>query len=304
MKGWLVATALWACSCTSGFGDADAIALSGETVYWESNGLVMRAPVSGGHATTIASTNSLTGLFVDGVDVYWAECQIVAGVESCGNMSLFAIPVGGGAQVVLSDTVPGGYAFTSNGTTAFWYQAGTNGLDLVGAPVGGGSATTYGNRPNDGIGSYPLAADASNIYFESVLGTISRAGIAGGTPVPFANGFDVSFLAIDANNVYATTLDTSSTGSVLQLPLDGSAPTTLVANETLPGRVAVDASYVYWSSGVDCASSLKRIAIGGGDIETLATPIAPSAFAVSDDAIAWLESSSMCVPQAIHVQSP
>ncbi len=85
-----------------------------------------------------------------------------------------------------------------------------------------------------------------------------------GTVVTLATTKSVAYqIAVDATSVYWADPGTnygSDDGAVAKVALDGSALTTLVANQNYPGGIAVDATGVYWTG----AGGLLKVPLGGG----------------------------------------
>jgi hypothetical protein len=110
-----------------------------------------------------------------------------------------------------------------------------------------------------------VASDAQNVYF-SVGGFGSDAGLysvarGGGSATPLVmrsggllSGLDVDAFTLDANNVYVTLTDTSTTpptGSIYSMPKGSTSPTKIY---TAPGGltiddVFVDGSTLWWTEG-------------------------------------------------------
>jgi hypothetical protein len=75
-------------------------------------------------------------------------------------------------------------------------------------------------------------------------GSLMRAKLDGSQPTPLAqNQYPIYGIAVDANNVYFSTINT---GTVSMVPKAGGAITPLGANEGYVYGVAVDGKDVYW----------------------------------------------------------
>ena len=110
----------------------------------------------------------------------------------------------------------------------------------------------------------------------------------------------------DGTNVYWSNLGTfdsqgisNGDGTIWQGSVNGGTPIPLSANEPTPDGMALDSSYVYWADvgklGGDNlpalnAGSIKRVRIGGGPVETIASSqAAPYAIIVNNGKIYWNE---------------
>jgi hypothetical protein len=88
-----------------------------------------------------------------------------------------------------------------------------------------------------------------------------------------STGFTGARLAVDANNVYFTTVNT-----VMQAPIAGGSATTLASGQ-LAQAIAVDATNVYFTSAL-VGSALVSIPIGGGTPRNLSSTFGGSTIAV------------------------
>jgi hypothetical protein len=94
-----------------------------------------------------------------------------------------------------------------------------------------------------------VAVDGTSVYWVDFdVGTVKKVPIGGGAVVTLATGQQkVTGLTTDSGNVYWTIFD--NPGSVMRMPADGSSPPVVfAANQTYPLDVAVDSTYVYWTS--------------------------------------------------------
>lgn len=194
-------------------GYAIGIALSSTQVYWTNAFAVLSMPLDGGAVVTLApQQNSATGVVVDATSVYWANQY----------HTVMKMPLEGGVATTLaaiqSLTPSGGIAV--DGTSVYWGTSGGGDGTVVKTPLAGGSITTLAtgqNLPNQ------IAVDGTSVYW-------TNSGYVTFTP----GGFDEP--------------DASFPGSVVKVPLDGGAPTTLSAGGS-PQGIAVDATSVYWTDG-------------------------------------------------------
>ena len=120
------------------------IAVDATSVYW-TDGNIMKVPIRGGAATTLAVAQAQGAIAVDATSVYWAD-----------GGGLMKMAIGGGTPTTLvSRSDVGAVAIDS----ANVYYAAGDGLFEV--PLGGGAPTTLA------MGSSPdtIAVDAANVYW-------------------------------------------------------------------------------------------------------------------------------------------
>ena len=168
-----------------------------------------------------------------------------------------------------------------DGTRVIWMQS--DGLEAE--AIGGGPAVSLAPLAQAGaVGPEGLAIGGGNLYaLSSADGSLVRMPLGGGTLATLVTRPEVPVaLAVDATNLYWTALDrTSTSGLVLQMPLEGGAPTTLAtAHLGTLGGIAVDGSNVYFPDlgtspcGVQTCGAIVKVPIGGGAAVTVAS--APS----------------------------
>jgi len=189
----------------------------------------LAVPLVGGVPATAFTTTPLgyavaTGLFrpesvvTDGVNVYWNEQNMSAGVSSVWSAS---------ATTAASATVPTGAIV---------------GTRLV----------------NNLSGSLLLAqsgtAATGNIYYSANNGTISRVAKAGGVdqvPTVVASGINglrpITLDATGANVYWADASASAGSGVLRKVSVSGGVSTVVATGFSNPGAVVVDATNVYWA---------------------------------------------------------
>ncbi len=159
------------------------------------------------------------------------------------------------------------------------------------APLAGGAAVQvtsvlYGSAGTDG-----LVVDATNVYLTNTGGGtdpgVLKAPLAGGTATYLAKDIDdPEMLRLDSKNVYWP-----SPNTIYGVPLAGGDSIPLAQEMlTSPNRIAIDATYIYWSEDAGFSGdSVKRVALaGGGAIETLAANLSPVEDLEVDDANVYI----------------
>lgn len=107
----------------------------------------------------------------------------------------------------------------------------------------------------------PLAVGPDSIYVVDYGsgGRLLRVAKANGSITPIAAG-SIFNVAVFGNQVYWTTSTSGSTdGRVTRAALDGSGAVDIATGQVTPAAIAVDASGVFWLSGIGAASSVMRL---------------------------------------------
>jgi hypothetical protein len=249
-------------SLVSGRTGAYAIAVHGSGVYWTEppNGLVLSDGVDGGAPLTIASGQNTPNLIaVDDANVYWTAN---AGTNGGAVLSApLSGVVDGGAPVTL---FAGSYPIIDlaiDSTSIYFAQSGCyetasdyvcseaiSSLPLAALAAGDAGAPTFlaGDHAAEG-----LAVGPADVYWTTSSKCQPDAGcndnvesvpLGGGTPVTLASHLSLGgAIAVDDARLYA-----AGFSSLLGVPLDGGAITTLASN-VQPAALAQNAATVYWT---------------------------------------------------------
>ncbi len=86
-------------------------------------------------------------------------------------------------------------------------------------------------------------------------------------PILLASGSAPAYVAVNQTHVYYTD---SSAGTIRRVPIGGGSPQTIASGELSPWVIAIDASYVYWTSN-EAYSSVGQATLDGG----MKSPLAP-----------------------------
>ncbi len=125
-----------------------------------------------------------------------------------------------------------------------------------------------------------IAVDAENLYWTEDYfdGDVMKLPLDGGVVSTVAKSPYAGFLAVDLSNLYWVTSTT-----VVQAPLDGGTPVTLLATgQSQAYGIAVDSQNVYWTTlGASGSSdgSVMSVPIGGGTATQDSSPPSPMSFA-------------------------
>ena len=276
------------------------------------------APTGDGNAGAIvtlatAQPNPL-GIAVDGENLYWTT-----------NQGVMAMPLSGGAPMLLASSPGGNSLVRSDGANVFWTSQAQGTVSRV--AVGGGPVAILAMGQSAPLG---IALDASTVYFTSAMGTYSvpklggtvteiSGGSGGGIVSDGTNVYWVSpgggevmsspgqevvaqgqmtptDITIDALNLYWT--NAHGTDSVVTLPLSSlrtsTMPTAIASNQPSPQRIATDGVSVYWANagcpGGECtgAGSIAKVAVAGGSVVTVAAgQSGPTSLAVDATFVYW-----------------
>jgi len=254
------------------------IAVDSTSVYWTNqgtpangyqDGTVMKIPIGGGTATTLASSQDAPqSIAVDSVNVYWGNTRTAG--------SIMKVPIGGGAAPTalasLGTSFPISLAL-SGGNVYF-----TNG-SLWEVTTGGGSPTMLAPAASFGV-----AATTTEVLWASSQGTVMSEPVSGsGAPIALASGQGGPYsIAVSGTNVYFTD---SSTSELLRVPLaGGAAAPTMLSTDADEAPIATDGTNVYFTDGI---GDVLMVSVGGGTITTLATGQYPVTFAVDSVNLYW-----------------
>jgi hypothetical protein len=224
------------------------IDIDSSNIYWvASTGAdnigcgVFKTPLAGGASLQLVPPVGLDvpqAVHAFGSWVYWTSMRV----------SLFAVPIAGGATQTLSSggtSLVNATAVVADGSAVYW---GTSGRGVLSVPVGGGSATTIATGS-----PWRFALDASNVYWTDTGNNgVMQAPRAGGSATTLAAGQGAPWgIAVDTKAVYW-----AAGGSIYSVPIGGGTETTYASGAS-PRGVAVDATYIYW---VNIPGAIMRVA--------------------------------------------
>lgn len=150
----------------------------------------------------------------------------------------------------------------------------TTETELRKMPLSGGTPTTiaaeYGAPQS-------IVAAGEYVYFTVSPAKLVRAAIHGNDVVELIDesATNAAFmdLAVDAKHLYWTSRGAvgAGNGSILRMPIEGGAVTTLATGQADPTQIAVGTTHVYWTNTGDFHASvgLMRVPVAGGEAETV-----------------------------------
>lgn len=229
------------------------IAVDAQNVYWGSatygqvNGAIWSCPLAGCTTPTrLAVAGIPYGVSLDATYVYWVDSD-----EDTVNR--VAKPTGSSEQVLYDSG-----AFSGNCGIAEPQQCLVDGAfvyfndvsgDIYRIPILGGAPTALFS----GIlsGGWPLAVDATSLYFGESGSILRRQKLSGATnTVASVNDPDGIALDPSTNTIYWSDWGSGNAedGTVGKVGIDGTGRTVLASSLATPEAVTVSGGYVFWLS--------------------------------------------------------
>jgi hypothetical protein len=259
------------------------LAVNSSHIAWatNNNGQIMTADLDGGNVQTLATNVyvPLPTLLMDEQNAYWFNDNEPQGIE--------AAPFDGGAMVQVTNDQSGSQSanFALGPDSVAWSDGLDEGMTILAAPLNGGTVTTINNNVGSLIDGGPLT-------------TIAAVAATAGT------------FTADSTNVY---WNDYASGTLVTAKWDGTGLKTLLSGVELADNadsngpsndytnLVADNGNLYFiqsvfiapngSSNVAAPYAIKRLAIGTGNVTTLAQGFGePSHLAVSSTSVAWNDS--------------
>ncbi len=262
------------------------IAVDDEIIYWTAWGsvfpdyFIMRVARTRGAATTLAS-GCAEDMVSDGVNLCWGECQ--------GPNAIMRVPVTGGVAVTLA-TAGCFRCIAQDSDSVYWTDQDVGGgLGIVGkvAKAGGPTTTLATSTQRD---QFAIGLDDTSVYWTE--GSVMGVAKDGGAPVTLLGAPIGAFsgcrsLAVSGGTLYVAN---SSTNQIISLPTtgDAGAPNVLASGTGAYAIVAGPTGLFALALGTNL--EVEQVALDGGAITTLATPVASSApdhALASDGTLYW-----------------
>jgi hypothetical protein len=228
--------------------------------YYGPSGGIYRVPKGGGGSPTLVNEAgaSLAGVTVLSTRAYWIE-----GGASPGGGGIIAVksaPLQGGAVTTIAQFTGGGMESTIGVTTMTVFISDP----LSSFPVGSGVPNGGMPAPVPGVMQRcPLLVSDTDAVYCDTGSSINRVASDGTTTMlgmtldetgTLGAGNGVSALAFDDTYVYW--VDNVTVGTIMRVPKMGGTAA-IIARDTNPVAIAVDAKAVYWS---DVGGNIMRLA--------------------------------------------
>ena len=215
-----------------------AIAVDATSLYWADamGGTVMKVPIHGGAATTLALAPSVQSLAIDAASVYFLQGTLDAGLDS--------VPLQGGPTTALASSIPQPVGLAVDAARVYWvfseYIASSEeDMGVASCFLGGGSPTTLASMTLDApIGSQSttgLALSGGKLIW-AVESTLLDTPVDGGAATTLATALPdlAASIVADSTNAYVVTCDPAGSSSIctlLQFPLEGGTAVTTTAGK-------------------------------------------------------------------------
>jgi hypothetical protein len=234
------------------------IAVDDSYVYWAAgvsslttmDGAVRRVSKAGGSPTTLsANENDPTAVTLDDTYVYWGT--------SAGELA--RMPKAGGMRESLATGLVGINQIVIAGNDIY----ATTSVSMGDTDIGGVSKVSKnGGMPTalavDETEPYGIGSNGVAVYW-TTMNEVLRYELAGGTESTIASGqSDLDGVAADANTVYWAG---GGDGTIYSAPASGGAlPTVVALEQSTPWGIALDDSYVYWTTADPMIGTVRRAA--------------------------------------------
>jgi hypothetical protein len=272
------------------FGDTAQLVLFGGDVFFTTgrfNGGVYSVPKNGGGLTTIATNQGgPRGIAVDSQHVYWVNVgggQVMRAARTPGAQPQ-PIAAGGAQPIAIAEDGNAIY-FTTRGDGCIWSLSKT-------APVPTGPTRIAGpdgpNQMND------LAVYNGTVYFTQdgtgLLKQVPVGGPPGAATSPIMGNVGSRGVAANAKGVaWAQPGGGAPSGRVLFWPFSGNTATPVATGQQLPWATALDANgEVYFARHIGPTGGVHRAVAGAAPIDIATNQSSPTAIAVDDTSVYWL----------------
>jgi hypothetical protein len=275
------------------------VALATNAVYWTSSGDVMVAPLDGGSAVPLAIAQNVPGaMAIDSQSLYWVNGgSVYARDDPSGapghDGSIVSIPLAGGTPRVLASDQDSPLAIAVDDSAIYWTAGGVTTIDggtsdgvVLSMPLDGGTPTPLVSglgmptaiAVHDGVVAFSAYTSSGN-----AIGTVPSTG--GTRSILAAEPGPVPSIALDDTHVYWVQVSTTGTnasnsdGPILSLPLAGGTPLGLVGPRSIPEKIVLLGSTLFWSElgsgpAPNYGGGIWSVPVGGGAASPVQAPLA------------------------------
>ena len=231
------------------------LAVDAENLYVLETFSLVRIPKDASPATLVneagASVLAATSL---GGTAYWLER--VGDFAPSQPFAVKSSPLQGGPVTTVATFTPNaltlsGIAVTSSAVFVNMLEDEIFYFPIAGLPDGGPiqiGPTGYGSC---GV----MSSDTAAVYCPMTTGS-DLLFTSGGTTAPLGATDNSSFIVSDETNVYW--VDEATVGYIKKAPKGGGGPVTILAQDTSPTAIAVDAHSVYWADAEGYIKSMPK----------------------------------------------
>jgi hypothetical protein len=264
---------------------ASAIAVNSSMLFWtrDMNGSVWTARLDGQNPSMIATADQSQHITADESAVYWTEVG--------SGLVRFAKMPSGAPQTLDNQGGGGPSGIAVDGANVFWLAS--SGAVRSASTKGGTTRELCTNCMKDR--GEIVVHDQTGFYTNNGMG-LRHVQLAGGPSTAFdtPSVCPGTYVTANATGVFFNGGDCAATSGVYSCPFAGCAgQIKRLAVDDSPNRIAVDDEYVYWTSNVASAGTVKRAPVGGGPTVTLATGQAnPTGITVDRDAVYWADNGN------------